>query len=202
VTRTVIAVIAFLGCTELAFAQNGPIFQTESFEAWEGGGFLQKTWKELGTPEAAAIIAVGCALFEVDCSSVSTRIAEGAKATNRYIQSGNYVGTAFIGRHPGEDYYAKFGAPATYTPCKAVTDVSGGSITGPSTFNASIQADGIGIYAVVPKNRPSGQWARFNMLVEYVPNGSREQYKCWPMNAVVVQCTGQNCNTPQPGSRH
>jgi len=198
-----VALSLLFGIVE-AYADDGPIFQPETFQAWEGGGFLAKTWKELQTPEAVGAIAGACAAFGTDCSSAAAGIAEAAKQPNRYVQSGNYYGTARIDRHPGEEYYGKFDSPANHTICKAVIDIGNGSITGGATFNGSIQRsgqDGLGLYVVVPKNRPSGQWARFNLVVEYVPTGTVEQYNCWPNNTLVFQCTGQNCST-YPGARH
>lgn len=124
------------------------------------------------------------------------------KQTNRLVQSGNYIGTARVDRHIGEEYYAKFDSPAGYTICKAVIDIGNGSITGGATFNGSIQRfgeDGLGLYVVVPKNRTT-QWVRFNLVVEYVQKDSLDKYKCWPDKTVVFQCTGQNCST-YPGAR-
>ena len=201
--RIIISALILLAGGFEASAQTASITQPETFEAWEGGGFVSKTWKELGTPEAAALITAACAAFGVDCSSGATAIADAAKQTNRFVQQTNYTGTARIDRHPGEEYYAKFDSPPGHTICKAVIDIGNGSITGGATFNGSIQRtgeDGLGLYAVVPMNRPTGQWVRFNLVVEYVPTGTLDQYKCWPNNTLVFQCTGQNCPT-YPGAR-
>ncbi|WFU26325.1 hypothetical protein QA649_08985 [Bradyrhizobium sp. CB1717] len=194
--RLATLIATFLWISVSASAQ--PIDRPETFQAWEGGGFLLKTWKELGSQEAQALITAGCAAYGVDCSSQAAAIRAAAQQSRQYYRSGNVATTARIDRHPGEEYYAKFDSPNGYTICKAAIDIKNGSITGPSTFNGSIQRtgeDGLGLYAVVPKNRPTGQWVRFNLVVRYVPAGTLQQYDCWPNNTLVVQCTGQNCNT-------
>jgi hypothetical protein len=188
-----------------AFAQENIVVPHE-FIAWEAGGFLPKTVKEMGTPEFAGFITAACAAFGADCSTTAAKIAAGAYYSTPYVATGNVRTTAWIDRHSGEEYYAKFAAPPGYTTCKAKIDVGNGSITGGATFNGSIQrmpgpnADGIGLYSVVPKNRPSGQWVNFRVFVEFVPKGDEIKSQCWPSNTVVFQCTGQNCNT-YPGAR-
>lgn len=188
-----------------AVAQQSLIVPHE-FVAWEAGGFIPKTIKEIGTPEFVAILSSVCAAYGGDCSESAAEIAGAAKYATPYVSQGNVRTTAWIDRHSGEEYYAKFAAPAGYTTCKAKIDVGRGSITGGATFNGSIQrmpgpnADGIGLYAVVPKNRPTGQWVQFQVYVEFVPKGTDLASRCWPDNTVVFQCTGQNCST-YPGAR-
>jgi hypothetical protein len=176
------------------------------FNAWEKGGFFVKTIKEIGTKEFVVLLEAACAAYGADCSAVAAEIAAGAHYATPYIATGNVSTTAWIDRHPGEEYFAKFAAPAGYTTCRAKIDIGNGSITGGSTFNGSIQrmpgpnADGIGLYAVVPKNRPTGQWVSFRVYVEFVLKGTESGSGCWPDNTVVFQCTGQNCVT-YPGAR-
>jgi hypothetical protein len=189
-----------------AHAQAAPIIRPESFEAWEGGGFISRTWKELAAPEATALIQSACAALGANCSSEAAALAKTARETTQLIERGNYRGTARIYSYVGEEYSGMFESPSPggFTICKAVIDITNGSITSGATFNGTIQRrdaiDGLGFYAVVPKNRPSGQWVRFNLIVQYVPSGTLEQYKCWPDRTVVFQCTGHNCTT-YPGAR-
>ena len=196
--RTIVAV-STLVLSSPVLAQESVIVPHE-FVAREGGGFLPKTIKEMSSDEFVAMLTVACAAYGVDCSQAAAGIAAGARYATPYVSTGEVSTTAWIDRHPGEEYYAKFAAPAGYTTCKAKIDVGNGSISGDSTFNGSIQrmpgpnADGIGLYAVVPKNRPAGQWVAFRVHVEFVPKGT-EAGRCWPDNTVVFQCTGQNCNT-------
>jgi hypothetical protein len=186
-------------CAKNAQQTMAETFRAETFQAWEGGGFLQK--KESGPPTPAIITRACVAL---GCSTSAAAIADTAKQTNRLVQSGNYIGTARVVGHFGEEYHAEFDSPAGYTICKAVIDIGNGSITGGATFNGSIQrspgGDGLGLYAVVPQNRTTGQWVRFNLVVEYVQKDSLDKYECWPDRTVVFQCTGQNCST-YPGAR-
>lgn len=193
-----VAAAVALVCPSPTMAQA--IVVPHEFVAWEAGGFLPKTIKEMGTPEFAAIVTTGCAVFEVDCHEVAGQIVSGARYATHYVARGDVRTTAWIDRHDGEAYYAKFAAPDKYTTCKAKIDVSNGSISSGSTFNGSIQRmsgqnnDGVGLYAVVPKNRPTGQWIQFRVFVEFVPKGSNLSV-CWPDNTLVFQCTGQNCST-------
>ena len=159
-----------------AFSQ--PVVVPHEFVAWEQGGFLSKTIPQLNTPQFKAMLTASCAALAVDCSTVADAIARGAYYATPYVSNSNLQTTAWVDWHRGEEYAAKFAAPSGWTTCKAIIDVGHGSITGGATFNGSIQRmsgpnnDGIGLYVVVPKNRPSGQWVQFQVDVEFVP---REQ---------------------------
>ena len=198
------ALTAIFLVSSTAWAQQGPVVAMESWDAWENGGFFHKTIKELGSDEVRYAITAVCALYGTNCSQQAAVFQQWSQQASRITNTGNAITTAWIDKHPGEEYYAKFLSPSGYTICKASVDVKNGSITGGATFNASIQRsppspqDGLGLYVVVPKNRPSGQWAKFNSVVTYVPVGALQQHGCWPDNLLVVQCTGNNCNTP-PG---
>jgi len=188
-----------------AHAQDEIVVPHE-FHAREAGSFVIKTTKELDSSQFQAMLTTACAIYGVDCSEEAAAIRKGAYYANQYTSSNNVSTSAWIDRHPGEEYYAKFAAPEGYTTCKAIIDVGHGSITGGSTFNGSIQRmpgprnDGIGLYAVVPKNRPSGQWVSFVVWVDFVRVGTLGQHQCWPDRTTVFQCTGQNCST-HPGAR-
>jgi hypothetical protein len=189
-----------------ASSSSDAIVVPHEFHAWEQGGFGLKTLKEMGTKEFQAMLTAVCAAWLIDCSEEAAAIRAGAYYATPLIAGQNIYTTAFVDKHPGEAYYAKFVAPPGYTTCRAVIDVGNGSITGESTFNGSVQrmpgpnGDGVGLYAVVPKFRPSGQWVSFIVNVEFVPNGTLNQHQCWPDNTLVWQCTGQNCST-YPGAR-
>jgi hypothetical protein len=180
--RLGLAITSFL-CSLPVFAQDRIVVPHE-FDAWESGSFFAKTIKEMGTPEFVAMAEAACAAFETDCSVQAAEIAAGAYYATPYVNTGNVQTTAWVDRHEGEEYYAKFATPTGYTTCRAKIDTGNGSITGGSTFNGSIQrmgganADGIGLYAVVPKNRPSGQWVDFRVFVEFVPQGKEGVSGC------------------------
>jgi hypothetical protein len=135
--------------------QGNTLILPETWEAWEGGGFLTKSWKELGSQEAKTLIILGCAGFGVNCASEAEAIRKWAQITRNYVSTGNVFTSARIVSHPGEEYHAYFDSPNGYTICKARVDVKNGSITGPSTFNAGIKrdggVDGLGVYSVVPQ---------------------------------------------------
>jgi len=201
------AVISLTGMVCGAAASPGDVIVVpHEFRASEGGSFGGKTLSQLDSNEFKGALILACAFYGVDCSEAAVAIGEAAYYATPYINASDISTTAWIDRHPGEEYYAKFAAPPGYTTCKAVIDVGNGSITGPSTFNGSIQRmpggnnDGIGLYAVVPKNRQSPQWVSFRVDVEFVRPGKLGEYGCWPDRTLVFQCTGQNCTT-FPGAR-
>jgi hypothetical protein len=189
-----------------ASSSNDVIVVPHEFTAGEQDGFGINSIKEMGSNEFALMLTAACAAYGVDCSKVAAGIQQGAYYATQYISQPDLRTTALLDKHPGEAYYAKFVAPSGYTTCKAKIDIGNGSITGGSTFNGSIQrmpgplGDGVGLYVVVPKNRPSGQWVSFRADVEFVRPGMLNQYQCWPDGTVVWQCTGQNCST-YPGAR-
>jgi hypothetical protein len=201
--RAVIITALFLSCSPVV-AQ--PLVVPHEFRASENGSFGQKTLIQLNTNEFRTGLTAACLWFGYVCGGVAVAIGSAAAYATPYVSNNDVQTTAWVDWHRGEEYAAKFAAPSGYTTCRALIDVNNGSITGGATFNGSIQRmagpnqDGIGLYAVVPKNRPSGQWVSFRVDVEFVPVGTVQQNKCWPDNTVVFQCTGQNCNT-YPGAR-
>jgi hypothetical protein len=173
--------------TSHAWGQSGAVLVDEDFHAQEQGGTLIKTWKELGSPEAQAIITGTCAAFEVDCSQQAAAVRTAAVLSRKLIKTRNIITTARIDyrdgpyKTQGDDIYGKFDAWDGYTLCKAGIDIIRGSISPGSTFNGTIQRsgeDGLGLYAVVPKNRTEGKWVSFRLATLYVPIGTLNQYGC------------------------
>lgn len=198
-TRTFLFLLMLTSSID-AFAQSGPIIRPESFHAWERGGPLVKFWHEMGSDEARVIITAACTAATYGsgvgyCSGAAGAITQAARQTNRLVQSGNYRGTARIDRHPGEAYYAKFDSPHGYTICTAKIDEYG-EISPGAHFAGRIQRsaeDGLGLYAVVPKNRVDGPLSvSFNLLVEYVPISTMNQYNCWPNETLVFLCDSEH----------
>ncbi|MBR1071219.1 hypothetical protein [Bradyrhizobium liaoningense] len=193
---SILVVCAILvGSCHQAIAQQQAKIVKEEFFASEQGGFGIKLWKEAGSQEVQALITAACAAYGVDCSAAAAGFRTAMVESRNRISVGNYEGTARIDRHPGEEYYAKFDSPGGMTICKAGIDIINGSISGGATFNGTIQRtgeDGLGLYVVVPKNRPEGQWVNFKLLVEYVPAGQLDNFGCWPNNTWVFQCAGPN----------
>jgi hypothetical protein len=85
-----------------------------------------------------------------------------------------------------------------YEVCRAGLDYGNMSISGESTFNTRVnrsgEIPGLAFYAVVPKNRSSGQWIDAVLAIEYVPTGSSQQYNCQPDQSYPWLCKGQGCN--------
>lgn len=169
------------------------VYRAEAFSVTEGGGFLTKTWKELGSREAAQIITAACAAYGYDCSNEAEAIRRVAQESHNRFNRGKYRGT-FRVRQRGEEWRGGFSAPPGYSICTLYTPLRRASITGGSTFNATIsntqKGSGVSVYAVIPKNRSTRQWATFNMVAMYVPIDDYSTYSCWPHRTAAVRCKG------------
>lgn len=197
--RIALSLVFLMLVLSLAAAAD-PIFRAESFTVREKGGFGVKTWKELGTEEAQLMITAGCAAYGVDCSKQAAAIVEAARESYKRFNTSSYTGTAKIFWQEGEEWKANIIPPKGYEVCRVGVYTNSGSITGESTFNASVRwqgGKGINIYAVVPKGRKEGHWASFNMLAKYVPKSEvgKSKHSCWNNSTVFIACSGghQNC---------
>lgn len=167
----------------------------------EGGGFLNKSLKEMGSKEFQALVTIGCAAFAVDCSqaaqAVRTAATVGTPILGRRGEAYFITGDVTEHRSDSEEWRGYFRAPPGYEVCKAGLDYGSMSITGPSTFNTRIvrdpQNNGLFFYAVVPKHRPTRQWIHAQMLVTYVKAGTVAQNQCAPTGSNPWVCKGQNC---------
>jgi hypothetical protein len=161
--------------------------------------------KELGTDEAAVIIAAGCAAFGADCSQDAKRIADVgkkiSKATSKVPDScGGKTTMGKVSCSPGiklterkgEQYYGIMPAPARYQICNAKLDLT--SMTGAANFNTTIvrnkTGNGLGFYAVVPV-RAAGEWVDANVHLMFVKNPKIPKHKCLPTDAHPWIC-GEN----------
>jgi len=171
---------------------KGPIAVTYRFEIEESGSFLDKTFNEMGTPEAAAMIAAACTVFQMDCTKEAVAAAEVIKEINT---SHNVI---------GEEHSGIIRAPVNYEICKARIDWGNASIDGESTFNTRIVRElhdnGLGFYAVVPKHRPEPHWIRATLYLLFVPSGSIGQYGCFPTNVNPWLAKGPTDATFYPGA--
>lgn len=201
-----IGIACILGSAGDVQAASDVIVVPHEFRVSEQGGFATKTLPQLNTDEFRIGMTAACTYFGYVCGGIAIAIGSAAAYATPYVSNGEISTTAWVDRHPGEEWFAKFAAPDGYTTCKAAIDVGNGSITGGSTFNGTIQRmagpknDGVGLYAEVPNGHPSGQWASFRVDVIFVPKGTANQHQCWPDNTNVWQCTGQDCKT-YPGAR-
>lgn len=170
--RPVIAISAlFLGIGGAA-AQSGPIAIKYRFEIAEPGSFFQKTLKEMGTKEFAAMVTAACAAFDIDCSKEAAQTAAVIKSMNIGDQAS------------GEEHHGIIRAPVDYEICKAKIDTAHASVDSQTSFSGEIIRDannnGLGFYAEVPKNRPEGHSAEADLCLEFVPAGTLSKYGCWP----------------------
>jgi hypothetical protein len=178
-----------------------PIAVGHEFHITEGGGFAQKTIKEMGSKEFQAMVTAACALYGVDCSDAASTIRDGAQYITKVTgnaSSSVYI-TGEVTRHDAgsEAWAGFFRTPQGYQICNAALDYGNMSITGPSTFNTTIYRghdNGLGFYAVVPKNRPTRQWIDAHFVIKYVPAGSVAQNSCMADGVHPWLCKGQSCN--------
>jgi len=173
-----------------ALEQRPVVQRGESFKVTEGGGFLTKTWKELGSQEAAQIITAACWAYGYDCSAEAEAVRQAAIESYRRFSRGKYRGT-FRVRQSGEEWRGQIVPPPGYRICKLYTPLRKASLTGGSTFNATINGNyGVSVYAVIPKNRSTRQWANFVMVASFVPEEDYASYSCWAPRTAAVRCKG------------
>jgi hypothetical protein len=193
-----LAVTVFLGSLSFVRAEEVMLVANE-FHVTEGGGFIGKTLKEMGAPEFEALATAACAAFAfvADCSSAVDAIRKAAEIANPAAGPNVYI-TGDVTKHAGEEWYGIFRAPVGYEICDARLDYGRLSITGPSTFNTSIVRtatdNGLGFYAVIPKNRSTRQWLDAYFVIKYVPSGTVGENKCAPTGSNPWLCKGQNCS--------
>jgi hypothetical protein len=176
------------------------ILVAHEFHVTEGGGFINKTLKEMNSNEFQAAMTVGCAAYGVDCSKAAIAIRKGAEIGGTVVgQAGSKVFiTGDVTKQAGEEWWGIFRAPVGYEICTVHNDYNRMSITGETTFNTTVlrtpNDNGLGFYAVIPKNRPVGQWVEAYFVVKYVDSGSMGQNQCVPSGTPAWQCKGQACN--------
>lgn len=169
------------------YAENAPMTLVHEFHIHEAGGFLIKTLKELGTPEAVAIVSAACAAYGINCSKEA---AEGGLASSYLskkstsIGENYYITGTFIKPHVGEEWWGIFNLEG-YEVCKA-TVISSDFKGGGSTFNAVVERGqylggqylGLLFYAEVPRNRKEPHSVDVVFSIYYVAEGTAAQYNC------------------------
>ena len=190
-----------------SFAQE-PLYVAHDFHITEGGGFFEKTTKEMGSQQFQTMVSLSCVLFGADCSSQASAARKAFEIfSDEWISQGeNFFITGRVLEHDSgsEEWRGSFDTLQGYEVCRAGLNYGDMSITGPSTFAVGIRRAGImfkgtliqglSFYAVVPKNRPTRQWINANFMVEYVPIGTSSVNNCAPDNSIAWNCKGQNCN--------
>jgi hypothetical protein len=202
-TRCMLA-LGVVGFAHVAYAQD-VIYSLDEFHVTEGGSFGGKLLSNMSTSQFRTIVIAACAYWGVDCSTEAEAARKGAGVVHDMISGGDYSISGHIDKQAGEEWWVMFFAPAGYSVCKAANNNGAMSITGESTFNAGMSREspvhnGLGVYAVIPKNRPTRQWVDAYFSVMYVPAGTEAAHGCWPTGSSAWRCKGQNC-TYMPGAQ-
>jgi hypothetical protein len=165
------------------YAENAPKTLVHEFHIQETGGFLVKILKELGTPEAVAMVSAACAAYEGDCSQEAGAGGMAAKvlSAQEISHGGNYYITGKLTKpHAGEEWWGLFDQLEGYQVCKAT--LISKSLSEGSTFNTVVYRSGpyqgLGFYAEVPKGRPQPHKIDAVFSIYYVPTGTTAKYNC------------------------
>jgi hypothetical protein len=199
VAWTTLAPLGALSLTGYALGAE-PFLVLHEFHITEGGGLIEHTVPQLGTPEFQVLATAACTVFGVNCSEQAGQVRRGAEILSDYLTSKgeNYLITGRITLQAGEEWRGVFDTFDGYEVCNAGLDYSNMGITGETTFNVTInrtgENQGLWFYAEVPKHRASGrQWVDARLVIHYVPTGTAAKYSCPPDRSSPWLCKGQNC---------
>ncbi len=157
------------------------IFTPHFIRIREKGGFFEKTWPQLSTPEFK--YAVGVACEALGCAPLVTTILSNAGKVP--IASGeDYATSGVVQKQAGEEWWIAFPPPSGYVTCSAAYDsktisANRGDATSGTVFR-SPKGDWVGSYNEVPKHRPEGHWVSVNFVVKYVESGTESAHQCVP----------------------
>ena len=181
-----------------------PILMAHDFHITESGRFLNKTFKEMETPQFEGLAKAACQRFGINCSREGREVRKGSQAISSPLMAigGDHYITGRVTRHEGpeQEWYGIFDPLNGYEVCNAYLDYDNMSITGMTTFNATIYRrsgpypPGLAFYAVVRKDVSSLQWVDANLVIAYVPNGTTSRYNCVPDQTHVWECKGKDCS--------
>jgi hypothetical protein len=184
--------VCFVLINAEANAADEPIYTKVRFSITESGNFAGQVLRNLGTPEAAALVTAGCAAFGVDCSGAAAAGAEAIKQV--------FAGDS----KDGNEHRGIYRAPQNYEICQAKIDWGNTGIDGGSTFAARLQRDnqnhGLGYYAVVPTGGGRGHGITSDLYLMFVLAGQVPQRNCFPTNALLWNCKGPQCGDKDPMS--
>jgi hypothetical protein len=182
---TVITVL-FATATGLNFASaqenlSEVVFTPHFIRINEKGGFLEKTWPQLNTPEFKAAVRVACSAL--GCGPLVTTILANVGRIP-VTSGGDYATSGHIDKQVGEEWWISFPPPPGYTTCSAAYDsktisANKGDATSGTVFRGS-KGDWLGSYNEVPKHRPGGHWVSVDFVVKYVRKGTESVHKCVP----------------------
>lgn len=175
------------------------------------GNFFEKTTRELmGSKEAQALGIAICTYYSGDLKDCADYIQQGAEIVNK------------LTRTEGSDTYGRFEAKSGYQICRAAFVSNDWSVTGATTFNASIQRtqelNALGWLVSMPDRGATGDWITTMVVIEQVPIGQSAKYGCWPTtynqdskgtllsgekftHARAWECRGDSCSFLNAGAK-
>jgi hypothetical protein len=148
---------------------------------YERGGFFEKSWAQLSTPEFKATVGTACA--NLGCMPFVDSII--SNVGNIPVQSGeDYATSGEIHKQAGEEWLIAFKPPDGYTTCSAAYNpntisANKGDATSGTVFRGP-KGDWVGSYNEVPKHRPEGHWVSVDFVVKYVKLGTEGANQCVP----------------------
>jgi hypothetical protein len=156
------------------------IFTPHFIRIHERGGFFEKTWPQLNTPEFQAGVGVAC--VALGCAPLVSTIL--TNVGNVPIVSGeDYATSGQVQKQAGEEWWIAFPPPSPdYVTCNAAYDsrtisANKGDATSGTVFRGS-RGDWVGSYNEVPKHRPEGHWVSVDFVVKYVKRGTEDAHQC------------------------
>jgi hypothetical protein len=178
-----------------AQAAEEALVVVNEFHVTESGRFGTKQLvRPLSLSEVTSVRTQACSQLNVDCGAISDTVQKSlipSTGPNFYI-------TGTITKHSGEEWYGLFRTPDGYEICDARLDLLRTNISGPSTFNTAIVRspgdNGLGFYAVIPKERSEPQWVDAYFAIKYVKAGTTNQNNCALTGSNPWLCKGQSCN--------
>jgi hypothetical protein len=158
------------------------IFTPHFIRINERGGFFEKSWSQLNTPEFKAGVSLACAAL--GCTPLVSTIIMSVGSIP--ISSGeDYATSGRIDKQAGEEWWIAFPPPSSdYVTCSAAYDpktisANRGDATSGTVFRGP-QEDWVGSYNEVPKHRPEGHWVSVDFVVKYVKRGTESANQCVP----------------------
>ncbi len=200
--------LGFLLFASTPAASQQPIVIMHDFHITEGGGFINKTVREMGTKEFEFLVSIGCAALGGSCAKEASSARKAFQLVSEIITAsgGNFEVSGRLLEHAdgSEEWKGIFEPMDGYEICSAALNYGDMSITGETTFNVNIRRspwefkgstyEGLSFYAVVPKNRQTRQWVNANFIITYVPEGTSARHDCQEDGTSPWLCKGQECN--------
>jgi len=181
ITCAILQIVVFVNAPKAQENQSEVIFKPNFIRIHERGGFFEKSWSQLNTPEFKAAVGTACAAL--GCTPfVSTILAD--VSTARISSGDDYATSGVIDKQAGEEWWISFPPPDGYVTCNAAYNsatisANRGDATSGTVFR-SARGDWVGSYNEVPKNRSEGHWVSVDFVVKYVKSGTESANECVP----------------------